>query len=210
MLKEYISEYLIYLDAEKCTGCKRCMLSCSVAKSSSKELFTAIYEKPLPWPRIHVQWIHEYTIPMQCRHCEKAPCVEVCPVSALERLETGIIRLKENVCIGCKYCVIACPFGAISLDYYRKLVFKCDLCLDRIEKEIVPACVEACPTGALRFGTFEELIRGVRMEKAEKILSGITIPGKIISEKIIEVAKPVGPPPPIEVRKMYEGVKWYE
>ena len=132
MTKNRLENYFIYLDVEKCSGCKRCMIACAVAHSSSKNIYAAIYEVPPPLPRVYVQSAQGYTVPILCRHCEKAPCAAVCPVSALERVEGGVVRLKEDVCIGCKACVIACPFGAISLDYQRKVMLKCDLCLDRL------------------------------------------------------------------------------
>lgn len=157
----------VFIEPEKCVACKSCEIACAVEQSESKALFQAILEKPLPQPLVRVELISDapmalerLTSPLQCRHCEDAPCVTVCPTKALEKLETeGPVTLHEELCIGCKWCIQVCPFGVISLRRDGKVITKCDLCFGR---EGGPACVEACPTDALRFMTVEELDRDRR------------------------------------------------
>lgn len=87
-------------------------------------------------------------VPIACRHCETAPCVDVCHPQALERRDGGVYLLEEK-CTGCELCLLACPFGAVVLDPERKRAYKCDLCLGRLEVGREPACALTCPSGAL-------------------------------------------------------------
>ncbi|MCD6471614.1 4Fe-4S dicluster domain-containing protein [Candidatus Aerophobetes bacterium] len=140
-----MKEILVNLD--KCLGCKTCELRCAVERSSkSKSLYSAVRENPKPLPRIDVQSIKDGYLPLQCRHCEEAPCLNACPTGALFRKEdNGPVIVDENLCVGCWMCVMTCPFGAITPLLERKKIIKCDLCVN-MER---PVCVDACPTGAL-------------------------------------------------------------
>ena len=158
---------IIYIDPEKCLGCKSCELACAVAHSQSKNLLEAIGEEPRPAHRISVIASEDVVLPLQCRHCEEAPCVEVCPSGALTREKNGIVFLDEKLCIGCQFCVIVCPFGVIETNKEGKAVIKCDLCRERLEEGEEPACVAACPTGSLKFVEAEEASK----TKREKFLT---------------------------------------
>ncbi|MCL5035992.1 MAG: 4Fe-4S dicluster domain-containing protein [Chloroflexi bacterium] len=162
------TQKMIRVTAEKCLACKSCEMACAVAHSETKSLFTAIKEEPLPMARIQVEGDNEFCLPIQCRHCEDAPCVKVCPTKAIYKPtpQSPVIMNKE-VCIGCKWCILVCPFGVIQLDRSGKTVTRCDLCLERTEKGEEPACVDACPTGALEFMPLDEIAK----KKREKALS---------------------------------------
>ncbi|MEN3039423.1 MAG: 4Fe-4S dicluster domain-containing protein, partial [Candidatus Kryptonium sp.] len=89
---------------------------------------------------------------LRCVHCEDAPCVAVCPTSAIYRdIETNLVVYNTAKCIGCWQCAMACPFGAIYPDLERKVSRKCDGCNERVKSGRIPACVEACPTNSLIF-----------------------------------------------------------
>ena len=95
--------------------------------------------------------------PVQCQHCEDAACVAVCPTEALSWDEqTGAVRLDGDKGVGCRACIIACPFGAIEWHEGSESVVKCDLCVGIVGDGEEPCCVAACPSGALRFGRFDE------------------------------------------------------
>ena len=158
---------IIYIDPEKCLGCKSCELACAVAHSQSKDLVEAINEEPRPAYRVSVICAEGVVLPLQCRHCEDAPCVSICPSKALAKEENGIVSLDDSRCIGCNYCVIVCPFGVLKTNREGKAVIKCDLCIERLEKGEEPACVAACPTGSLKFVEAEE----VSKTKREKFLT---------------------------------------
>jgi carbon-monoxide dehydrogenase iron sulfur subunit len=132
-------EHILVVDHEKCTGCRLCEIVCSVehvgVSSPSRS-------------RIHViKWpLEGFELPMLCQQCEDAPCVAVCPKDALSRdFSLGRVALDYDLCIGCKMCVTACPFGGMGIDIVARQVIKCDLCDGN------PACVRFCDPGALQF-----------------------------------------------------------
>ena len=158
---------MLVISTEKCLGCRSCELACAVEHSQSRDLIKAIEEDPLPQYRVEVETAGDLNLPLQCRHCEDAPCVTVCPTNALEKPSPDSpVNIKEDLCIGCKWCILVCPFGVIKLRRDGKAIIKCDLCQQRTGEGREPACVEACPTGALSFVRVEEVIK----EKRRKFL----------------------------------------
>jgi len=138
-LKSYKTTFrkVFYIDVDRCIDCKSCEVACAREHKSQ--------------PLIFVQSVGEYSVPLHCRHCEVNVCIEVCPKEAIEKNELGIVKINEIKCIGCKACIVACPFGILRLDEVSKVVVKCDLCWERLEKDLLPICVLTCPTGALQF-----------------------------------------------------------
>ncbi|MEM4592243.1 MAG: 4Fe-4S dicluster domain-containing protein [Sulfolobales archaeon] len=165
---------IIYVDIERCVGCLSCYIACAVEHSLTKSLHTAIYETPRPLPRIKVAPALGYNVPIRCMHCEKPPCVEVCPTGALVKAPKGPVLIKREACIGCKGCILACPYGAVTLSTAEKIASKCDFCFERTEKGLPPACVEACPTKALKYGRVEDVLREVHERKAREFVAGLT------------------------------------
>lgn len=149
---------MIIVDVDKCNACKSCEIACAVEHSVSKDLYQAIHEDPRPRSRVSVQKGISFSVPLQCRQCANAPCIALCPTKALYREdEMGPVLLDEEKCIGCDWCVLACPFGVIRMDEGRKVIVKCDQCFERVQRGELPACVEACPTGALTYRKLEEI-----------------------------------------------------
>ena len=161
---------IVFIDPSRCMGCRSCEVACAIEHSQSRELFRAIKEVPRPIPRIKVVYIWSVGMPspLNCRHCEQAPCIDVCPTRALYKDENGATMLNPLKCIGCLSCAIACPFGVPELDLVNKIMVKCDLCPDRRSRGEVPACVEACPSGALRYGTVSEIMKEMKKEFLSK------------------------------------------
>jgi formate dehydrogenase iron-sulfur subunit len=93
-----------------------------------------------------------------CKHCANAGCLDACPTGALIRTEFETVIVQPDVCNGCGYCVPSCPFGVINRDPYDGRAAKCTLCYDRLEDGMEPACAKACPTDAIQFGEYEELV----------------------------------------------------
>lgn len=140
----------VQADPGLCIGCQTCMAGCMSKHSVPGDL---------PKARLNVVMTLTVSAPIACHHCVDAPCVNVCPEGALYH-EGDRVAIRQTRCIGCRNCVQACPFGAVSVaqipgasnsglpsDSKRSFLVKCDLCYDR---EAGPACVEACPTKALR------------------------------------------------------------
>lgn len=143
----------IYVRPERCTGCKTCELACAVQHSESKTLFGAMTESPPPRPRLFVESAGARKMPIVCRHCDEAPCLNSCISGCLYKDDNGYVRRKKGRCIGCWSCLMVCPFGVITRDTRQHIAVKCDRC----HKLEVPACVNACPTKALVLKEIDEL-----------------------------------------------------
>jgi carbon-monoxide dehydrogenase iron sulfur subunit len=151
---------IVVVDVKKCLGCKSCEMACAVEHSQSRQLAQAIHETPTPKARVSVEQGAGFAVPLQCRHCEDAPCIAICPTNALNRADKDSpVVIDEDLCIGCKWCILACPFGVINLDDKNRVVTKCDQCFTRVERGELPACVSACPTGALKFKSLDEVLK---------------------------------------------------
>lgn len=174
---------VIYIDLERCLACRSCEVECAVAHSGAKVLEQAVREDPQPQPRVRVEGAEEFAVPLQCRHCEEAPCVAICPTGAMEKLgpqEPVVIDTER--CIGCKWCILVCPFGVLQMDRAGKVIIKCDLCLERIEAGEEPACVVACPTGALQYLSIEEVSARARRRASRDALVAFGKASKIKEE----------------------------
>ena len=142
-----------------------------MAHSISGVIEDAIKEQPSPKKRVTVEAVAEYAVPLQCRHCEDAPCIMVCPTSAIHREQTnGPVLIDQEKCIGCKFCLMACPFGVIDISGDGKIMIKCDLCFQRIKAGQEPACVEACPTKALKFVDERDIAASKRQKAAKELV----------------------------------------
>jgi len=140
----------------RCTACKTCELACAVEHSASKNLLGAIAEEPAPSSRVSVEKGPGFVAPLQCRQCVDAPCVVVCPTKALYRSgPDSPVVIDHELCVGCRSCVLACPFGVIRMDRYSQAIIKCDQCAARLERGELPACVSACPAQALEFKSLD-------------------------------------------------------
>lgn len=169
------------IDLAKCTACQACTTACRSENNLPEGIF---WHHVIPLVNGKYPNIKAELIPRPCMHCENAPCVQVCPVKATYKREDGLVLIDYDKCIGCKYCLIACPYGArYSSDrkpflktssnghyankspYYnpevrippKGVVEKCTFCLHRIGKgNFTPACVEACPAVARYFGDLDD------------------------------------------------------
>lgn len=154
----------VFVQLRYCLGCKSCELACAVEHSATKHLFAAITENPRPQSRIHIELGPGYKVPLTCRHCQNAPCINACAIGAMYRNSHGVIINVGGAqeCIGCGMCITACPYGMVGREEQTNLAIKCDLCPDRQ----TPACVEACPTNALVYAEAEEFASMVRQKAA--------------------------------------------
>ncbi|MFQ6034340.1 MAG: 4Fe-4S dicluster domain-containing protein [Sedimentisphaerales bacterium] len=163
---------VIMVTVERCLACKSCEIACAVAHSESGVLEQAIKEQPKPQKRVTVQAVGAFGVPIQCRHCEDAPCITVCPTKAIRRKQAeDPVLIEQDLCIGCKFCLLVCPFGVISISHDGRAVTKCDFCIDRTMAGQERACVEACPTKALRLVDEDELAASKRKLAAELVIS---------------------------------------
>lgn len=145
----------VQVDEKYCVGCGLCEVYCRTQHSKTKDVVKAHKkEDPKPVARIRREEDAPVTLPIQCRHCEDAPCIDACITGAMSRdEETGVVTRDEDKCVGCWTCVMVCPLGAIKRDKEgESIASKCDLC----PGEETPVCVENCPNEALKYEEVEK------------------------------------------------------
>lgn len=156
----------IFVRMEHCTACKTCELACRIEHSQSKSLFGAFVETPTPRRRIFVEMDGNAKMPVVCRHCEDAPCLNACISGAIYRdAKTNAVMTNPDKCIGCWTCIMACPYGVMNRSPERRVSVKCDLCPGRE----TPACVDSCPTKTLVYAEPEEFARMKRQAFAATV-----------------------------------------
>ncbi len=156
--------YGYLFDTTLCIGCESCMDACHEEHQQpdtenyelSDKNFTVVKNKTIADEDIYYR--------RMCMHCENPSCASVCPVGAFQKTKEGPVIYDGSLCMGCRYCMVACPFDVPKYEWSKALplVKKCDMCYDRIKQGKQPACAEACPTGATLFGKREELIEIAR------------------------------------------------
>jgi carbon-monoxide dehydrogenase iron sulfur subunit len=185
----------VFVDPERCIGCHQCEIACAVAHSRSRDPVAALGEDPLPRPRIHVEAGPAFnsSFPNKCRHCLPAPCQQVCPTGAIQRAPDGhLVLVETGRCIACAMCAMVCPFDAVTFHRQvdgvpaRVVATKCDGCVHRVRKGLLPACVEACKTGALVYGEVNELVRAGRLrDSAVALAAAGEGPAPTVPENVI-------------------------
>ena len=161
-----MSKALLY-DATLCIGCKQCEKACAEQNKLPYDDAIAAEE---------TQSDHKFTVVLTkgdkfmrrlCMNCADPACASVCPVAALRKTPAGPVIYEESRCMGCRYCMVACPFGVPKYEWSKLFprVQKCTMCPDRVSQGNPTACAEICPTGATKFGEREELL-----EEAQKRL----------------------------------------
>ncbi|MGL9723962.1 DMSO/selenate family reductase complex B subunit [Sodalis sp. (in: enterobacteria)] len=156
------TQYGFYVDSERCTGCKTCELACKDYKNLSPQVsFRRIYEYAGgDWQQdgdSYHQNVFAYYLSIACNHCEDPACVKVCPSGAMHKGEDGFVVVNEEICIGCRYCHMACPYGAPKFDANKGHMTKCDGCHERVAVGQKPICVDSCPLRALDLAPIDQL-----------------------------------------------------
>jgi Fe-S-cluster-containing dehydrogenase component len=136
------------LDLHRCVGCSACVLACRIENGRTR---AAPWRRVLPLNLARRPNGPTYFLSVACHHCDEPACLRGCPANAYERRADGVVVHHDERCLGCRYCEMTCPFGTPQFDADRGVVSKCHLCVHRLDAGLEPACVAACPTGALRF-----------------------------------------------------------
>jgi Fe-S-cluster-containing dehydrogenase component/formate-dependent nitrite reductase membrane component NrfD len=159
--------YGFVIDQDRCVGCHACTVACKDE-----------HKVPIGVFRTWVKYIEKGSFPdisrhfgvMRCNHCEQAPCIEICPTSALFKRDNGIVDFDNSRCIGCKSCMQACPYDALYIDPATSTAAKCNFCAHRVEANLEPACVVVCPTQAIMTGDLDDpQSRVSRMVATQKV-----------------------------------------
>jgi Fe-S-cluster-containing dehydrogenase component/formate-dependent nitrite reductase membrane component NrfD len=148
-----VPNYGFVIDLKKCIGCHACTIACK-----------AEHDIPVGANRCWVKTVEKGTfpqtqrffLPVLCNQCEEAPCMNICPTNALFRRRDGIVDLNGEACIGCRACMVACPYDQLFIDPNTRTAEKCNFCANRVENELQPACVSVCPTGCRIFGDLDD------------------------------------------------------
>lgn len=169
-MKIFMEQKILLIDPEKCTGCRICEVACSLHQEKECNPSKSRVHI-LKWEGLGVD------VPMLCVQCDEPICEAVCPTAAIRRdAKTKAISIDHEACIGCRMCVMACPFGGITLDTVERRALACDLC------EGDPICVKLCPTGALQYVSATRAIlakkRGAAERLGELMRKFITPPGR--------------------------------
>lgn len=159
-------------DVSRCSACRACMVACKQWHNLPADFSTPFegqYQSHADLTSKTINLIkmneridgdgkfHWDFIKFQCMHCANPACAKGCPKEAIAQLESGAVVVDEDKCVGCGYCTINCPFNVPRVDPDRNKSTKCDLCFDRIEQGMVPACAKTCTAQAIEFGTKEEM-----------------------------------------------------
>jgi len=165
--KEFVS---VLVDTTRCIGCRNCEVACAtenglpIPDNKDKTVFDAIRDMtPDQWTVVNRFDTDngEIFVKKQCMHCNQAACSTACLTQAMYKTEEGPVIWRAGKCMGCRFCMVSCPFVVPKFEYHsaNPKIQKCILCYDRLEDGGIPACVESCPVDALQFGSRREMVR---------------------------------------------------
>jgi tetrathionate reductase subunit B len=195
--------YGMGIQTNKCIGCGRCMEACKdendvpkvpfffrtwveryIIRKDGDASIQAIDRMSSDSADQEKDVIRSFFVPKLCNQCDHPPCVQVCPVGATFKTADGVILVDDQRCIGCRYCIQACPYGARYLHPESQTADKCTFCYHRISKDLLPACVEVCPTQARIFGDLQSgaspLSRFKRMNKLHVLKPHLNTEPKVL------------------------------
>ena len=180
-----------FTDTTICIGCKACEVACkqwnqlpddgfffsgmsydnTMSLGSSTWRHVSFIERPVALSNQDagaMSWLMSSDV---CKHCARAGCLENCPTGAIMRTEFDTVYVQPDICNGCGYCVVGCPFGVIDRREEDGRAWKCTLCYDRLGEEMTPACAKACPTASIQFGELDQLRADAR-QRVETLHAG--------------------------------------
>ena len=149
--------WAMLVDVRKCIGCQACTVACIMENAVPENSFRTIVSTYVVQQETEGRaTAGTYMLPRLCNHCENPPCVPVCPVGATFKRDDGIVVVNGDRCVGCAYCVQACPYDARFINHETNKADKCTFCAHRVDAGLLPACVETCVGGARIFGDLND------------------------------------------------------
>ncbi len=177
--KGWPKSYGMLTDLTRCVGCRSCERACNEYNNMPGD--GTSYDDSSVFDAVRRPTHQTYTVvnrydnpedpdkpvyrKIQCNHCQEPSCATACPIRAYSKTPEGAVLYDEDLCFGCRYCMVACPFSVPAYDYdsaFEPKIVKCILCYPRIKEGKLPACAEACPTGAVTFGRRKDLLKLAR------------------------------------------------
>ncbi len=187
-------DFEFFIDPSRCIGCQSCFHACAECETHRGTSM------------IHLDYVDRaesvQTVPTVCMHCEEPACANACPADAIKKTPDGIVQSAlQSRCIGCSNCVLACPFGVPQYVARIDQMMKCDQCYDRTSAGKRPMCATVCPSGALAFGTREEIARLRR----ERPLRTFRFGEEVVRTKVAIMMPATDPCPELDVADLMEG-----
>jgi Fe-S-cluster-containing dehydrogenase component len=184
-----------FIDPGRCIGCQACVHACSECDTHRGHAM------------IHLEYVDRaltpQTVPVLCMHCDSPTCAEVCPADAIKRTADGVVQTaRKPRCIACNNCVLACPFGVPKMNVGFELMMKCDMCYDRTSTGKKPMCATVCPSGALYFGTRDEIDS---LRKTAAPMNRFQFGGQLITTKVNMMVPKARPPEYVDVAAALES-----
>jgi Fe-S-cluster-containing dehydrogenase component len=154
-----MTRYAIVTDLDRCVGCLACSVACKTVNTvpigqfwnKTLRIGPSVKDGAENYPDVEL-----YYLTVQCQHCEKPQCVAVCPTGASHKLDNGMVQIDKQKCIGCQFCVMACPYNVRYLNEDERVVEKCTLCEQLVDAGSIPQCVSQCGGRARYFGDLDD------------------------------------------------------
>ncbi|MCL5961401.1 MAG: 4Fe-4S dicluster domain-containing protein [Chloroflexi bacterium] len=159
---------VLLTDIDLCYGCHSCEVACKQEHNlpAGPRWIRVVKVGP---QRLGGKLVMNFN-PSHCQHCAKPACLEACPEDAISKRTDGIVVYHDDRCTGCMACIEACPFGSPQFNEQKGVVQKCDLCVQRVDQGLDPACVHHCPTGALFFGDPNDFADQIRKRRSKILI----------------------------------------
>lgn len=176
-----VRQYGFLFDMRGCYGCKTCSMACKSENATPAGVL---------WRRVREFHYDDPNamafISMSCNHCDDPQCMKVCPADTYSKRPDGIVVQDHDKCIGCRMCIMACPYNAPVFDPVEGKTSKCNLCAERLDEGLLPRCVASCPAGVLQFGDIDEL-RARHSADLARIETRYSLPDHRISQPNIVI-----------------------
>jgi len=165
-------QYALMVDADRCIGCHSCEVACKLENDlpSGPRPVKVLQLGPVEGAGGLIMRFQ----PVTCLHCDRPACVTACPTGAMKKRPDGIVYSDTELCIGCRTCSVACPFGIPELNPATGKIAKCDGCMARVDVGMWPACALKCPTSALVFGQPARVVQEARLKEAIRVVRYLT------------------------------------